>query len=298
MHLFKLFVLILSAIATLSDGRSPSVIRLTPDEKWLNLSRIDALPDADHEYAGVSLTPGRFMGARATINVWNPSVVQPEVSFSQIWLEAGPRESMNTVEAGWMVDTVSYPRNQAKIFIFYTADGYRTRCYNLECKDGFRLIRGSRFAPNNLLEPVSVYDNEQQRDLTIAIWKDQVSGDWWLRIEEEIVGYWPEKLFTHLKGPAEKIRWGGEIVNTKPRGRHTSTQMGSGHFPSEGYRRASYFRHLKFLDDRFIERDPVNLQTFVTKPNCYDLLLNLDPPGTCGVNFYYGGPGFSAQCPI
>ncbi|KAK2632633.1 hypothetical protein EUGRSUZ_L01300 [Eucalyptus grandis] len=203
------------------------------------------------------------MGARATINLWNPAVVYPEVSFSQIWLEAGPEESLNTVETGWLVDTVSYPRNQAKMFTFYT---------------------GSRYAPNNLLLPVSIYDGPQV-EITIAIWKDQVTGDWWLRIQDENVGYWHKDLFTHLKGPAEAIHWGGEIVNTKPR---VLIRFGG----------ASYFRHLKFLDDGFIERDPVNLQTFVTKPNCYDLLLYMDPPGTFGVNFYYGGPGFSSQCPI
>ncbi|XP_039158976.1 uncharacterized protein LOC104422293 [Eucalyptus grandis] len=168
----------LSTITTISDRRSPFVTLLTPDKKWLNLSRNDALSEGSAEYATVNLTHGRFMGARATINLWNPAVVYPEVSFSQIWLEAGPEESLNTVETGWLVDTVSYPRNQAKMFTFYT---------------------GSRYAPNNLLLPVSIYDGPQV-EITIAIWKDQVTGDWWLRIQDENVGYWHKDLFTHLKG--------------------------------------------------------------------------------------------------
>ncbi|KAI6671818.1 hypothetical protein NL676_006703 [Syzygium grande] len=271
-------VLIVSIISAIGVGHARSVIRSTPNVKRLNLSENDLVPPGVHEYAAVGLTGGTFMGASAKINVWNPTVVSPEVSFSQIWLEAGPPESLNTVEAGWL------------------KDGYQsTGCYDLNCK-GFVPQKDTRFTPGRPLAPVSTY-NGQQYDITMAIKKDPVTGDWWLHIENEKVGHWPKDLFTHLKeGPASAVHWGGEIVNTEPGHRHTSTQMGSGHFPSEGFGNASYFRGLKFIDDKFNERDPENLKMVVTKPKCYDLLLNVDRPEEVGVNFYYGGPGLSPQC--
>jgi len=57
------------------------------------------------QYAVVYLNSGNFKGAHATINVWNPVVLDQEASFSQIWLTAGPRETVNTIEAGWRVIT-------------------------------------------------------------------------------------------------------------------------------------------------------------------------------------------------
>jgi hypothetical protein len=35
------------------------------------------------------------------------------------------------------------------------------------------------------------------------------------------------------------VQFGGEVVNTRPSGSHTATQMGSGHFPREGFHRAA-----------------------------------------------------------
>lgn len=44
------------------------------------------------------------------------------------------------------------------------------------------------------------------------------------------------------------VQFGGEIVNSRPSGFHTSTQMGSGHFAGEGFGKASYFRNLQVVD--------------------------------------------------
>ncbi|XP_056162447.1 uncharacterized protein LOC115666520 [Syzygium oleosum] len=93
---------------------------LTPRMKRLNLSRNDVNADDGHEHAIVSLTGGSYNGARATINLWNPKVVGSEVSFSQIWLAAGPEEDINTVEAGWMVNRELSDSGQAEFFVYWT----------------------------------------------------------------------------------------------------------------------------------------------------------------------------------
>ncbi|RWW20055.1 hypothetical protein GW17_00015848 [Ensete ventricosum] len=63
-----------------------------------------------------------------------------------------------------------------------------------------------------------------------------------------VLGYWPSFLFSYLEDSATMIEWGGEVVNSEPDGEHTSTAMGSGHFPGEGFGKASYFRNVQIVD--------------------------------------------------
>ncbi|MCI52504.1 hypothetical protein A2U01_0073748, partial [Trifolium medium] len=54
----------------------------------------------------------------------------------------------------------------------------------------------------------------------------------------------PVELFTHLANRATMVQWGGEVVNSRANGQHTSTQMGSSQFAEDGFGKASYFRNL------------------------------------------------------
>ena len=119
-------------------------------------------------------------------------------------------------------------------------------------------------------------------------------GNWWLQVQDQLVGYWPSSILTHLAGTSDAISWGGEIVNNQPNGHHTSTQMGSGHFPNEAYGKASFFTKLGYFDEGNNVKDPENLQPFVTRPPCYDLRTGKD--NKFGVFFYFGGPGYSTNC--
>ncbi|KAK6918250.1 Neprosin [Dillenia turbinata] len=109
-------------------------------------------------------------------------------------------------------------------------------------------------------------------------------------------GYYPVSLFTSLSDSASRVKWGGEIKNFEVDAHHASTQMGSGHFPSEGYTRSSYFRHVSVVDKSNRLVDARLTSKSVTNPSCYDLLYG-PPNATYGTYFYYGGPGFSATCP-
>ena len=126
------------------------------------------------------------------------------------------------------------------------------------------------------------------------MFQDKQSGNWWLRVQNSDLGYWPSSIFTRLSDRADIITWGAEIVNLELQGRHTSTQMGSGHFPSEGFSKASFFRNLEYIDDSGAVKDAENLVPYVTKPSCYDLQLgNVNKFGT---HFFFGGPGYSDKC--
>jgi hypothetical protein len=109
-----------------------------------------------------------------------------------------------------------------------------------------------------------------------------------------VLGYWPSFLFSYLADSATMIEWGGEVVNSEPDGQHTSTQMGSGHFPEEGFGKASYFRNIQVVDSSNNLKAPKGLGTYTEHPNCYDVQTGSN--GDWGHFFYYGGPGKNANC--
>lgn len=126
--------------------------------------------------------------------------------------------------------------------------------------------------------------------------QDPKHGHWWLEFGSGVlVGYWPSFLFTHLRGSASMIQFGGEIVNSRGNGGfHTSTQMGSGHFAAQGFGKASYFRNLQVVDWDNSLIPLSNLKVLADHPNCYDIQGGINP--VWGNYFYYGGPGRNQRC--
>ncbi|KAF3947688.1 hypothetical protein CMV_026208 [Castanea mollissima] len=233
---------------------------------------------SNHEYAVVSFGGENFLGSHATINVWKPIVEgNGEMSIGQIWVLAGPEEEINTLEAGWR------------------SDGYqKTGCENLDCP-GF-VQTNKNFAIGSPLD-VSVY-NSKQVDIGVTIYKSNES--WWLKVNDQVIGYWPQSIYKYLANSATRLDYGGEIYNAKVGGVHTKTQMGSGHFPSEGYGKASYFRHVQYMDSTggFKDVEVGKLTVDAMKPSCYNIAVQSDRSPGSGTNFYFGGPGYSKdKCP-
>ncbi|KAG6587462.1 hypothetical protein SDJN03_16027, partial [Cucurbita argyrosperma subsp. sororia] len=223
-----------------------------------------------HEHAVVFVNGEQYYGARANINVWAPHV-SPEL----------------------------YGDNYPRFFTYWTTDAYReTGCYNLLCS-GF-VQTNNKIAIGAAISPTSYY-NGRQFDMGLMIWKtcnfedievyelsliksrsrvltngssmqDPRHGNWWLEFGQGVlVGYWPAYLFSHLGSHASMIQFGGEVVNTRSTGFHTSTQMGSGHFAEEGYGKASYFRNLQIIDWDNSLLPVSNLRLLADHPNCYDI---------------------------
>nr|XP_011463714.1 PREDICTED: uncharacterized protein LOC105351387 [Fragaria vesca subsp. vesca] len=261
-----------------------------------NGSDVEFTPASGHEYAITNLLDGQYYGAHAFLNVWSPLSVSGEISISQIWVVGGRDQARSTVNS---VD------KQTRFFIFWTAHGYKDGCYNLQCPGFVQVNR--KFALGLPIKPVSTY-NGKQVEIFISIYKvnkfinvqHQSTGQWWrLTLQDQALGYWPDKILPSLRGSLDTISWGGEIFNSEAEGHHTSltsTQMGSGHFPSEGYGKASYFRNIQYLASSGKFVDAQGLINYVTKPPCYNLIMNNKAPGF-GTHFYYGGSGYSARCP-
>ncbi|KAK1268518.1 hypothetical protein QJS04_geneDACA005082 [Acorus gramineus] len=249
-----------------------------------------------HEHAVGYVMGDQYYGAKASLNVWAPKVTTPsEFSLSQIWVISGSfGNDLNTIEAGWQVSPELYGDDCPRFFTYWTTDAYQaTGCYNLLCS-GF-VQTNSKIAIGAAISPTSAYTGGQF-DISLLVWKDPNHGHWWLQFGSGLlVGYWPSFLFSHLANHASMVQFGGEIVNTRPDGFHTSTQMGSGHFAGQGFGKASYFRNLQVVDwDNNLIPVP-GLRVLADHPNCYDIRGGAS--GGWGNYFYYGGPGRNVRCP-
>ncbi|EEF34461.1 conserved hypothetical protein [Ricinus communis] len=221
-----------------------------------------------HEHAVGYVSGDQYYGAKASINVWAPRVSnQYEFSLSQMWVISGSfGDDLNTIEAGWQVSPELYGDNYPRFFTYWTVS-IRNKSFGL-CNSLFLVLPSS----------------------------DPKHGNWWLEFGNGVlVGYWPSFLFTHLRDHASMVQFGGEVVNSRPSGFHTSTQMGSGHFAGEGFGKASYFRNLQVVDwdNNLIPLS--NLRVLADHPNCYDIQGGINR--VWGNYFYYGGPGRNVRCP-
>ncbi|KAK9062803.1 hypothetical protein SSX86_019993 [Deinandra increscens subsp. villosa] len=257
----------------------------------------DVVSGNGHEHAiAYTGTSSEVYGAKATINVWDPKIeVINEFSLSQIWVLSGSFDGsdLNSIEAGWQVSPELYGDNRPRLFTYWTSDAYQaTGCYNLLCS-GF-VQTNSRIAIGAAISPLSEFQGSQF-DVTIVIWKDPKLGNWWMGFgDNTLVGYWPAELFTHLADRATMVEWGGEIVNSRANGEHTSTEMGSGHFAEDGFGKASYFRNLEIVDSDNSLISARDISTLAENTNCYNIKSSSN--SQWGTYFYYGGPGRNPQC--
>ncbi|XP_050259701.1 uncharacterized protein LOC126704721 [Quercus robur] len=294
------------------NGRCPEEtipIRRTKEEDLLRASSVanygrnkypqfdttDTNKTAFHENAIVFVKGDKYYGTKATINAWKPQIQeQDEFSSSQLWILGGNATTeTNNIVAGWMVNYNLYGDYNSRLFALFNTNKHtnETRdCYNLLCSPGFVQIN-KEIALGGTLNPISVYAGSQY-ELHFLVWKDiKGGGDWWLQIGNKyLMGYWPASLFVSLSESASQILWGGLVLNQQKNGQHTSTQMGSGHFPEEGFSRASYFKNLQIIDGSNILRFPKKSYIVAEKPNCYNVTNFIN-------NFYYGGPGRNPNCP-
>ncbi|CAN1286325.1 hypothetical protein LINPERPRIM_LOCUS19262, partial [Linum perenne] len=75
----------------------------------------------------------------------------------------------------------------------------------------------------------------------------------------------------------------------------TGTQMGSGHFPTEGDGKAAYFTNLEYVDGGGLVNSATGVMSETSRSECYDIAVK-DPDEKFGVYFLFGGPGLSIEC--
>ncbi|KAL5978468.1 hypothetical protein ACLOJK_029585 [Asimina triloba] len=233
------------------------LLRMKSQSKLRNKSINDART-YHHWVAARTQDGGRYYGTRADMNVWNPRVdYEDQYSRGQFWIMSGEPGTYNT--------------------------GVRM--------DGL-CTSNKVIAPGSAVEPVSAY-NGKQYHVTLQAFKDVVTHNWWVAVggdDKNPVGYFPETLFNSLAERASAVLWGGEVFSP---GRIKQPQMGSGHFPNEGYGKADFMKMVMTVDDqnKYIDARS-NTYVYSDEPDCY----NVGNPNQYGDKksrrfLYFGGPG-------
>ena len=122
--------------------------------------------------------------------------------------------------------------------------------------------------------------------------QDIVTGNWWFFVHDEMVGYWPNSLFTKsgLGQGAGLVSYGGEVyspVNEK------SPSMGSGHFPAEGYTKTAYVNGFEVVsnNDSIFSEPSFRVMMFANTPKCYRVMPGRGQLRVWFDSLFYGGPG-------
>ncbi len=249
-----------------------------------------------HEYAHAARSVDNW-GAESIFNLWSPYVEkEDEFSLSQMWVTRGSGSTLQTVEGGWQVYHDLYGDWRAHLFIYFTPDNYGSGgCYNTSCS-GFVQVNGTVYLGGGFTNYSSL--GGQQSEFKLLWYKDGTNGAWWLRYGDTWVGYYPRELFkdSGLRSQASYIDFGGEIVNDQTDNRHTRTDMGSGHWPYEGFGWTAYQRAVRYVDTSNFYQRATNLNRSVTNNMCYDLSLQ-SSGGDWEEYFYFGGSGLNTSCP-
>ncbi|TKY58768.1 Carboxyl-terminal peptidase [Spatholobus suberectus] len=155
----------------------------------------------------------------------NSKVKEVQMSLTQIAVQRGEQDQLNTILFGWQVSPQLYGRESPNLFAQWTSDSFKTTgCYSMLCP-GFvqihnKIILGIRVAP------VSSYGGDQY-DLSLSISQDPKSKNWWLIAQDINVGYYPAQLFSNMS-VANFVGWGGRVYGVV---NGSSAQMGSGYLP-------------------------------------------------------------------
>lgn len=105
---------------------------------------------------------------------------------------------------------------------------------------------------------------------------------------DEIIGYWPRELFTHLNKGASLVRFGGNTF-VSPDG--ISPPMGNGHFPVTDFQKSSSFVHVRVRNSKY---QIIDIEDRRIRSSADSKCFRLKYWGyskTDGVAFSFGGPG-------
>lgn len=235
------------------------------------------------------------IGQTDTISLWSPYVntgANQIFSLAQSWT-VGTTGTTQTAEVGWQNYPGLYGDERARLFIYWTADGYQnTGCYNLSCSAFVQTNSNWYFGG-----PFSNYSTVGGAQYEFLAQYYLYAGNWWLGLGSPgnvtWVGYYPASLYG--SGPmatsAQLIEFGSESV-----GSTSWPAEGSGNFASAGWSYAGYQRELWYWAPGGAAYW-VSLSTGQPSPSCYTIAGpywgGYDPSSSnyWGYYFYFGGPG-------
>ncbi|XP_062218801.1 protein neprosin-like [Phragmites australis] len=224
------------------------------------------------------------------MDVYGLELKHGQWSSTSVWVTHngdGSKSSYNSVIVGWHIYPELYGDSRPRFHTYWTRDGYQaTGCFNMDCP-GFIAADGAMVAPGAVISPVSDAKNGHLQNITLKVFKDKTSGDWWIyygfNSVPTAVGYYPKSLFTSMAENANQIKFGAFAASARTL---PSPPIGNGVLPYSGQGRAASFTNLSLVDQDG-RNNPImdDLPTVVSNSQCYSVTP------IAYASFFYGGPG-------
>jgi hypothetical protein len=241
---------------------------------------------AGHKYSFMAQTVNN-LGGNSNLNIWSPYVntgYGEVFSLSQQWYVGGSGANTQTAEVGWQNYPAKYGNENSRLFIFWTADNYKTTgCYNLDCA-AFVQISNAATLGGGFADYSSFYGTQYE----IAIQFYLYEGNWWLAIQGNWIGYYPGSQYRggQLSRYAQEIEYGNESVGTT-----IWPGEGSGYWANGGFGLSAYQRNVFYIDGNG-NGIYATLTPFTPSPACYNTAgPYFDGSSSWGTYFYAGGIG-------
>jgi hypothetical protein len=304
-------------IRSLADAQGPDAAR---DQRWY----------AGYMVKGNLDVNPRTYGLHAGLSRFRPSIEENDMSLIQILVGNNDKSHLfQSLEAGWKRDSHGEPQ----LFIFFTTNDYGPREWGVcgfvlpENNMGYVYLdkRPNAFRPGKTFLPCSHIDAKAQL-VTFLQWRlvkntPGVADGWYLYIDDAWHGYFPLRFFERnvpdkkltLADHANLGDFYGEVKDndydrnkdstTTPQKR-TTTDMGSGRWPTEGFGRAAHIESIQRLVSLPGSQDHwemaskrtwvsyVKLKLPAADPKMYKIRFIPESDTEWGSHAYVGGPGY------
>ncbi|XP_010485222.1 PREDICTED: uncharacterized protein LOC104763561 [Camelina sativa] len=204
-----------------------------------------------------------------------PDVGQLQFSSGLIKVAAGD----DFIKAGWTVNPTLYGDNRCRLFVYLKTKN--ERCFNTNCP-GF-VVKNSEIPLGHVFKvskPNEIMENR------FYIFRDIASGNWWLRLGDMDVGFWPIQTLVGLGDTATDIYWEGDVFSVP---NSKSCPMGNGKTMTGPYPKLyAYARGVSVLDENKGTLESVDDRNdLVSDIGMRYVLQSLDG---WGKTIFFGGP--------
>lgn len=256
--------------------------------------------DGNHRYARARQF-GAIFGGSGVLSCFNPAVeCDDDFSLIQIGLSNRDLGYMQTVEAGLQDSEDRNGDSVPHLFVYYTTNGYTSKG---DDEGGYDAEVDGWIQHDNLIFPgaaFTVYSTIGGPQFCVPLKYQLFRGKWWLRCLGRWIGCYPARLFmgdksvfSTLGDHANALSFFGEIFDSDDVSGRTTTDMGSGRWPRDGWTEAGYLHNLKLQSDRAgtMQDFDGSSAMFESDPDMYRIEAHFNSGTTWESFVWVGGPG-------